>query len=37
VWDPWREWKETGPFKIDEDLYVLRRIDGKNFIKLKDD
>ncbi len=34
VWDPWRDWKDIGPVEIDKDLYVLRRIDGKNFIKI---
>jgi 3-oxoacyl-[acyl-carrier protein] reductase len=37
IWDPWRDWKDIGPVEIDKDLYVLRRIDGKKFIKLKDD
>jgi len=33
VWDPWREWKDKGPLWLDQDLYVLRRIDQKNFMK----
>jgi len=32
VWDPWRDWA-TGKAVPDEDLYVLRRIDGRNFRK----
>jgi 3-oxoacyl-[acyl-carrier protein] reductase len=34
VWDPWKEWRQRGEIKIDKDLYVLRRIDGKNYIKV---
>lgn len=33
VWDPWREWEQKGPVDLAEDLYVLRRIDGKTFFK----
>jgi NAD(P)-dependent dehydrogenase (short-subunit alcohol dehydrogenase family) len=32
VWDPWREWMK-GTTAPDRDLYVLRRIDGRNFSK----
>jgi NAD(P)-dependent dehydrogenase (short-subunit alcohol dehydrogenase family) len=34
VWDPWKEWKDKGQTQIDNDLYTLRRIDGRNFIKV---
>jgi len=33
VWDPWREWKKNAPADMDDDLYTLRRIDGRKFIK----
>lgn len=33
VWDPWREWKAAGTGALDRDMYTLRRIDGRNFIK----
>jgi 3-oxoacyl-[acyl-carrier protein] reductase len=33
VWDPWREWKDQAPDDIGSDLYTLRRIDGKNYLK----
>jgi len=33
VWDPWREWKVAGTGALDKDMYTLRRIDGRNFIK----
>jgi NAD(P)-dependent dehydrogenase (short-subunit alcohol dehydrogenase family) len=33
VWDPWREWAARAPKGLDKDLYVLRRIDGRNFKK----
>lgn len=32
VWDPWREWA-SGTAKPDENLYLLRRIDGRNYSK----
>ena len=32
VWDPWREWAK-GTSAPEEDLYVLRRIDGRNYVK----
>jgi NAD(P)-dependent dehydrogenase (short-subunit alcohol dehydrogenase family) len=32
VWDPWRDWA-AGQAAPDEELYVLRRIDGRNFRK----
>jgi len=32
VWDPWREWAK-GTAAPDGELYVLRRIDGRNFFK----
>jgi len=32
VWDPWREWAK-GTAVPDGELYVLRRIDGRNFCK----
>ena len=35
VWDPWKEWQEKGQTELDKDLYVLRRIDYRNFIKKK--
>jgi len=34
IWDPWKEWKEKGQIELDKDIYVLRRIDGRNFVKL---
>ena len=34
IWDPWKEWKEKGQTELDKDIYVLRRIDGRNFVKL---
>ncbi|MCJ7587580.1 MAG: SDR family oxidoreductase [Candidatus Aminicenantes bacterium] len=33
VWDPWREWKAAGTGALERDMYTLRRIDGRNFIK----
>ena len=33
VWDPWREWMAAGTGALDGDMYTLRRIDGRNFIK----
>ena len=33
VWDPWQDWIRARPPRIDKDLYVLRRIDGRNFLK----
>lgn len=33
VWDPWREWMNRPPEGLDKDLYVLRRIDDRNFKK----
>lgn len=33
VWDPWQDWMRKGQDSIDKDMYVLRRIDGRNFIK----
>jgi len=33
IWDPWRNWREKGQAELDKDLYVLRRVDGKNFMK----
>jgi NAD(P)-dependent dehydrogenase (short-subunit alcohol dehydrogenase family) len=33
VWDPWREWQAAGTGAVDNDMYTLRRIDGRNFIK----
>ncbi len=32
VWDPWREWA-NGTTKPEEGLYLLRRIDGRDFSK----
>ena len=32
VWDPWRDWRDKGQSDIDKDMYVLRRIDGRNYI-----
>ncbi len=32
AWDPWREWAK-GTAAPDGELYVLRRIDGRNFCK----
>jgi NAD(P)-dependent dehydrogenase (short-subunit alcohol dehydrogenase family) len=34
VWDPWKEWRDKGKPKDMSDLYVLRRIDDRNFIKV---
>jgi NAD(P)-dependent dehydrogenase (short-subunit alcohol dehydrogenase family) len=33
VWDPWREWTTKSPEELDKNLYVLRRIDDRNFKK----
>jgi len=33
VWDPWKEWMNSVPTQLDRDLYTLRRIDGRNFVK----
>jgi 3-oxoacyl-[acyl-carrier protein] reductase len=33
VWDPWRGWKAAGTGELDGNMYTLRRIDGRNFIK----
>ena len=37
IWDPWEDWRDKGPTEISEDMYVLRRIDGRNYIKNKND
>lgn len=34
VWDPWRDWRDKTQIEIGRDMYVLRRIDGRNFIKV---
>lgn len=34
VWDPWKEWRNKSQTEIGRDMYVLRRIDGRNFIKV---
>jgi NAD(P)-dependent dehydrogenase (short-subunit alcohol dehydrogenase family) len=36
VWDSWREWKKNGPADMDDDLYTLRRIDGRRYIISKE-
>jgi len=33
VWDPWRTWTDGAAGELDKDLYVLRRIDARNFKK----
>ena len=33
VWDPWREWQRKPPGGIEKDMFVLRRIDGRNYVK----
>jgi len=33
VWDPWKEWRDKGRPSLDRDLYALRRIDGRTFVK----
>ena len=35
VWDPWKEWQKNKTMMIDKDMYVLRRIDGRNYLKGK--
>jgi len=32
-WDPWEEWVRFEKFEIDKDLYVLRRIDEREYLK----
>jgi len=35
IWDPWKEWKEKETQKqLDKDIYVLRRIDGRQYVKI---
>jgi len=34
AWDPWKKWRDTGHVGIDKDIYVLRRIDGRNYIRV---
>jgi 3-oxoacyl-[acyl-carrier protein] reductase len=34
VWDPWKEWRDKGKPEDINDLYVLRRIDNRKFIKV---
>jgi len=36
VWDPWREWKKNAPADRDDDLYSLRRIDGRRYMISKE-
>lgn len=33
IWDPWKKWISETPKGLDKDLYVLRRIDERNFRK----
>lgn len=33
VWDPWKGWRDKGKPEDINDLYVLRRIDDRNFIR----
>jgi NAD(P)-dependent dehydrogenase (short-subunit alcohol dehydrogenase family) len=35
VWDSWRDWRDQGVREESRDMYVLRRIDGRNFIQAK--
>lgn len=34
VWDPWKEWMDNGPAEMDQEMYTLRRIDGRNVVKV---
>ena len=33
VWDPWKDWRDKGQSAVDNDMYVLRRIDGRNYVR----
>jgi 3-oxoacyl-[acyl-carrier protein] reductase len=34
-WDPWKDWRLKSASNVDKDLYVLRRVDGRNYVKVE--